>query len=239
MKKESISKLWIVSIFAVAMAFLETAVVVYIRKIYYPDGFNFPLNGFVDSSILGIEWVREFATIVMLAAIGILAARKFYGRIAYFLYAFAIWDIFYYVFLKLTIAWPPSFLTWDLLFLIPWAWAGPVITPIIWSIMFIILAFMIINFEDKGKKIKFSSAEWALFILGAMIVLYTWLIDYGKLIFSSGFAGSFLTLSQNAQFAQLVSSYIPASYNWPLFVIGTLLAVLGIILFCLRTSRQK
>jgi len=33
----------IVAIFAIAMAFLESAVVVYLRALYYPDGVIFPL----------------------------------------------------------------------------------------------------------------------------------------------------------------------------------------------------
>ena len=96
MKKESLNKISIVTIFAIAMGFLEAVVVVYLRKLYYPNGFNFPLKGFIDPSIISIEWVREFATIVMLITIAMLAGKKLYERFAYFIYVFAIWDIFYY-----------------------------------------------------------------------------------------------------------------------------------------------
>ena len=140
MKKESVNKILIITIFAIAMGFLEAAVVIYLRELFYPNGFDFPLRGFLNPSILGVEWIREFATVVMLAAIAVLAGKKFYERFAYFLYAFAIWDIFYYISLKATLDWPSSFLTWDLLFLIPWPWIGPVLTPVLWSILFIILS---------------------------------------------------------------------------------------------------
>ena len=66
MKKESKNIILIVTVFSIAMAFLETAVVVYLRKLFYLNGFNFPLKGFLDPSILSIEWIREFATIIML-----------------------------------------------------------------------------------------------------------------------------------------------------------------------------
>ena len=33
---------WI-SLYAVSMGFLEAAVVVYLRELYYPDGFRFPI----------------------------------------------------------------------------------------------------------------------------------------------------------------------------------------------------
>lgn len=238
MKKETVRKIFAVSVFAIAMAFLEAAVVIYLRKLFYPAGFVFPLIGFVEPSILSVEWLREFATIAMLISVGILAGKKFCSRIAYFLYAFAVWDIFYYIFLKLALNWPSSFLTWDLLFLVPWPWAGPVIAPIICSILFIILAILILNFEDKNKKAKPATKEWLLFVGGVLLVLYTWLYDYGALIFGGGFAKSFFTLAENLRFIDAVSNFIPAGYNWLLFSAGIVLTIIGIVLFYLRTTKS-
>jgi hypothetical protein len=34
--------IWL-AVFSMAMGYLESAVVVYLRKLYYPDGFKFPL----------------------------------------------------------------------------------------------------------------------------------------------------------------------------------------------------
>ena len=48
MQKESLKKIGIVAIFAIAMGFLEAVIVIYLRKIYYPLGFNFPLKGFIS-----------------------------------------------------------------------------------------------------------------------------------------------------------------------------------------------
>ena len=146
MKRESVNKLSIVTLYAIAMGFLEAAVVIYLRNLFYPNGFNFPLKGFIDPSILIVEWIREFATIIMLVTIGLLAGKKFYEKLAYFVYAFAIWDIFYYIFLKLVLNWPSSFLTWDLLFLIPFPWAGPVLAPLLCTLLMLFTSFIIINF---------------------------------------------------------------------------------------------
>jgi hypothetical protein len=230
MKKESLNKIFIVAVYAIAMAFIETVVVVYLRKIYYPGGFAFPLKGFVEPSILGIEWVREFATIVMLLTVGILAGKKLYERFAYFIYAFAVWDIFYYIFLKILLNWPVSFFSWDLLFLIPWPWIGPVLAPILISVLMIIAAFLIIDLEDAGKKIKVRKIEWLMIILGVIIVLFTWMYDYGAIIFGRGFAGDFFTLTTNQQFNQIISNYSPTYYNWILFLVGLGISSLGIYL---------
>jgi hypothetical protein len=238
MKKESKNKLWIVTFFAISMAFLETTVVIYLRKMYYPNGFNFPLAGFVDPTILGIEWIREFATVIMLITIAMLAAKKFYERLAYFIYAFAIWDIFYYIYLKLFLDWPASILTWDVLFLIPWPWAGPVLAPLICSALFIAMTFIIINSEDSNIKVRISLKEGALMVSGILLILYTWLYDYGKLIIGSGNIKNFFTLNNNEEFMQIIMSYVPQYYNWPVFIIGTILLSVGVLIFYSRTNKK-
>ncbi|HEX7411836.1 MAG TPA: hypothetical protein VF298_06815, partial [Bacteroidales bacterium] len=107
--------IWII-LFALAMGYLESAVVVYIRALYYPEGFAFPLKEMAENLAI-TELFREAATLVMLLAIGFLATTERLHRFAWFLIVFGIWDIAYYFFLKLLIGWPESLLTYDILFL--------------------------------------------------------------------------------------------------------------------------
>ncbi|HEY4798398.1 MAG TPA: hypothetical protein VII99_04895, partial [Bacteroidia bacterium] len=150
--------IWI-SLFSIAMGFLESAVVVYLRAIYYPRGFDFPLTN-MNSLIAFTELGREAATIIMLAGIGIITGKNPTQRFAWFLYCFAIWDIFYYIFLKVLLNWPDSLFTWDILFLIPFPWVGPVICPCIISISMIALALLLIYFNEKNHLLKVNSREW-------------------------------------------------------------------------------
>ena len=126
-------KLITITAFAIAMGFLESAVVVYMREILYPEGFAFPLSP-IPVSLAVTELLREVATMVMLVTIGVIAAKRFSTGFAWFIYSFAIWDIFYYVFLKLLLGWPESVLTWDVLFLIPTIWTGPELLPVLVSL---------------------------------------------------------------------------------------------------------
>jgi len=151
------------TLFSVAMGFLETAVVIYLRKLYYPNGFQFPLVP-VSYDIAMVEFLREAATIIMLAGIGILTGKNTSQKFAIFLYCFAVWDIFYYVFLKVFLGWPESFLTWDILFIIPVPWVGPVICPCIASLTMIILTTFVIYFQEKGYDIHLKLKEWVLLI---------------------------------------------------------------------------
>jgi len=127
--------------YAVAMAYLESAIVVYLRRLYYPQSFNFPLV-LIDIPTLLIEVGREAATIVMLATVSMAAGRTRVGKLAYFLYLFGTWDIFYYVWLKVFLDWPASLVTWDVLFLIPVPWVAQVWYPLLVSALTLLAVSM-------------------------------------------------------------------------------------------------
>lgn len=144
--------------FAVAMGYLEAAVVVYLRELYYPNGFHIPQKvGFpfikfgevpelkpFSKKLFLTELGRELATIIMLSAVALLVGNSTPTYIAYFLLAFGVWDIFYYVFLKIILNWPESFSTTDVLFLIPTPWVGPVGLPIFCSVIIIIISLIVL-----------------------------------------------------------------------------------------------
>src|SRR4030095_11740564 len=111
-------RLFWLAIFAVAMAYVEASVVVYLRELYYPGGFSFPIVIIPDRLAL-IEVGREAATIVMLSGVALLAGAGAWQRFLFFCVVFGVWDIFYYIWLLVFIGWPSSALTWDILFLIP------------------------------------------------------------------------------------------------------------------------
>ena len=209
-------------IFGIAMGYLEAVVVVYLRELHYPQGFAFPLSIFTLET-MWIEWGREFATIVMLIAIGIIAGKNFLQRFSYFLFTFAIWDIFYYVFLKLTLNWPQSLLTWDILFLIPVPWVGPVLAPVICSLTMILIGCSIVFKEEQGYTVTMKALDWVLMLLGAFIIFCTFIHDYFIIVFHEGLASGFGSLATNQKLQQMISQYIPTHYNWFLFAVGEIL----------------
>jgi hypothetical protein len=124
------------SLFAVAMAYLEAAVVVYLRRIYYPEDplALFPLKVWAPSELF-IELGREAATVIMILGTASLSARGGVRVLAAFAFVFGIWDIFYYVWLKVLLGWPVTLMEWDLLFLIPWPWLGPWPAPVVVAVL--------------------------------------------------------------------------------------------------------
>jgi len=222
---------WII-LFSIAMAYLESAVVVYLREIYYPDGFVFPLTP-IKATIAVTEFWREVATLVMLVGIGILTGKSAAQRLAFFLLSFAIWDIFYYVFLYLISGWPSSLMTWDILFLVPVPWVGPVLTPVIVSVLMIALAFCLIRFNKSLNK-----QEWSFSILGSLIIIISWVLDYWN--FSSTLSSANIwNVSASEGLFETSNPYIPSSFNWYIFIVGVLIITITILSFYIRNNKNS
>ena len=92
-------------LWGVSFGYIESAVVVYLREIYYPNGFSFPLVP-IDENILKTETLREAATLLLLWSTAVLSYSRLQSRIAAFFILFGVWDIFYYIFLKILLDWP-------------------------------------------------------------------------------------------------------------------------------------
>ena len=172
---------WVVT-FAIAFAWVESAVVVYLREIYFDGAFYFPIvvnyqeGKHVLDHLMWTELGREAATIIILVAVGCSAGKSGMQRFSFFMISFGIWDIFYYVWLKVLVNWPENLMTWDLLFFIPLPWVGPVITPVLIALTMVISGTLIIYYDEKGFKIKFFWYDWGT-ILGCgvlMIVAFCW-----------------------------------------------------------------
>lgn len=236
---ERIARLFLVTgIFAFAMGLLETIVVVYLRQLYYPRGFDFPLVEF-SPFLFKIEFLREFVTVVMLVTVGILAGRTRMKSFAFFLYAFAVWDISYYIGLKFLLGWPASLLTWDILFLIPVVWVGPVLAPVICSLAMILLAVYIIRIDEKGIKPVMSKLDWSFQIAGSVIVFISFIWDYSMMLFRGNFLSRLSTLSTDKEFHAALASYVPVWFNWYLFSLGMIIILYGIVKMILRYHRYS
>ncbi len=177
------AKIACLAAFAVAMAFVEAAVVVYLREII-GAGPIFPMKE-IPTLLLVVEVGRETATIVMLVLVAVLSVRGGLRRMGAFLLAFAVWDIFYYVWLYATIGWPAGLADWDVLFLIPFPWVGPV-----WSVLLIsagMIAFSV-RFLGAREDVPFSPGPWGWTsgVAGAMTIVATYILEWKKIRYGTG-----------------------------------------------------
>ncbi len=232
------SKIIWVTLFAIAMGFFEAAVVIYLRKIMYPAGFTFPLAP-IEQGLAVTELLREAATVLMLLSVGIIAGRYPAEKFAGFIYSFAIWDIFYYVFLKVLIGWPASFMTWDILFLIPATWVGPVITPVIVSLSMILLAAVIVYYSSRGQKVVIRHWEWTGLIAGSLVLIVAFVWDYSSFILSRYTLHEIFNLPNKRPLYDLAMRYIPESFNWFLFSAGLIIILLTTFFLARRLHRSR
>lgn len=187
-------------LYAVAMAYLEAAVVVYLRAaLGVPTGTIFPIDLSPRGEPFGwIEVGREGATLVMIGAVGWIAGRSPLERLAWAGVVFGIWDIGYYAFLWVLSGWPPSVGTWDILFLLPAPWAGPVWAPIAVSLALIGFGVACAGRLRSGASIRFGRRHLWVLLLGGAIIIASFLLNAG-LVLAGG---------------------IPTTFAWPIFLAG-------------------
>jgi len=201
-----------VAVFAAAFALVEASVVIYLRALYYPGGFAFPLRD-LPPGFLRLEVAREAATLLMLLAVGAIAGQKPWERFGYFIFAFGAWDLLFYFWLLVTTGWPGSLFEWDILFLIPVPWIGPVIAPVLVSLLMIACGGIIAIRGAAGRGFRPGLISWSLGCAATILVLWSFVADT-----DAGFRGS-----------------LPAAYHYELLVLGLLAYIAGFVLAC-RTS---
>ena len=198
----------VVVIYALAMAWVEAAVVFYLRshidriEPYQPTplphagGFGFA------------EGVREMATLIMLFTVGLLAGKNWRARFGYTFLAFGVWDIFYYVFLKVICDWPHSLFDWDILFLVPLPWWGPVLAPVLIAALMICWGTLVTQFEQVSTARAPRWKTWLLNFAGAALALYVFMAD---------------ALRASDGGVEALRNLLPAYFNWPLFCVALIM----------------
>ncbi len=202
--------LWL-TIFAVAMACAEAALVTHLRTLYYPDR---PLEIFplvlLEPRDFWLEFVREIATLVMIMAVAMLTEQGMRRIFSAFIYVFGVWDLAYYGWLKLIIGWPVSWTEWDVLFLVPWPWLGPWLAPA--GISVLVASWGLWVLRRPGEP-RFGRLSFPIYVVGAALCFATFLAPGWALMGpdAPGFA-----------------EYVPGAFPWQFYVPGVGLLAVGL-----------
>ena len=214
-------------LFGLAFGYVEAAVVTYLNAIYMPLRAHFypalpktelfPLLSLDQLRVSGAEYarhlktevIREIATLLMLAGVALATTRNLRESVAAFLVSFGVWDISFYLFLRLLSNWPASLFDWDLLFLVPAPWVGPILAPVLVSISMIIAGVVVLWREYGGRPIQITGMQWALILFGGLTIVAAFVYDY----------------------RQVLQGGVVRTFHWALFSMG-----LGIGLFTFGTA---
>jgi len=193
--------------YAIAMAYLEGAVVLYLQQaLGMTVGVTFPLRPASEmGSLVAVEAGREAATLVMIAAVGVLAGRSWLERLAWSAVVFGVWDIGYYAWLHVFSGWPPSLGTLDLLFLLPLPWVGPIWSPIAVSAALIGVGLPAAWLLRAGPPVRVTRWHWLAGVGGGLLVVLSYTLDS----------------------ARLIGGGLPGPYPWPVFATGMALALVA------------
>jgi len=237
-KKELRRTLVWITIFSVAMAYMESAVVVYLRELYFPNGFVFPLAS-IGREIAITEFFREVATMFMLLGAAYVAGRTVWTRFAWFLWCFGIWDIFYYVWLKVLIDWPSSLMEWDILFLVPIPWTGPVLAPIIVSLS--IMAFgLIILWKAQVEEPRITKLQLFILILGAVIIIISFCLDNYIFALQNGLLDVLFTIPSKGELLfGTTTNYVPDRFYWWVFLLGEAISGSVVVSMLMRQGSNR
>lgn len=219
--KTMLKRFIVVILFTIAFAYIEAAVVVYLRTIFHPNGFSFPLEIFgvtpLWRKLLLTEIGREAATLVVIFTGSMLSGQNKQQRAAYFLTIFAVWDFFYYAWLKVLIDWPASIMDWDILFLMPVTWASPVLAPVLVSLTMLAFAGVILYLDSENRPVRPARFERLGFFVACLIIVISFCIA-GLHVTEPGFVSYF---------------------SWPMFLGGLVSAILLFIRCVLRAFGSR
>ncbi len=201
--------------YAIAMGYLEAAAVVYLRDAL-GVGASVPASVSIGLGQLETaEMVREAATLVMIAAVGLLAGGSGLERFAWAAVVFGTWDIVYYLGQYAISGWPPTLVTWDVLFLLPAIWVGPVWAPVTVSVALICGGLFAAWRLRAGFHIVVRPLPLAAALAGALLVVASFLVDGSRVL-----AGDLAPWS-----------------GWPLLIGGILLGAAGTLPVIARAQR--
>lgn len=166
--------------FGFAMGYLEAAVVVYLRSAIETGTATSGPGAPAFHELERIEAFRELATLVMIGAVGLLAGRSRLERLAWAAVVFGLWDIVYYAGLRSVIGWPSGLDTWDVLFLVPAPWVGPVWAPIVVSAALVAVGLVAARQLRRTGPIPVRQRDVAVAVAGGLLVIASFLVDSAR-----------------------------------------------------------
>jgi hypothetical protein len=112
--------------------------------------------------------------------------------------------------------WPTSIFDWDILFLLPLPWWGPVLAPVCIALLMIAWGTLVTQ-SSLRKGMPRARVSWIASGIGVALALVVFMAD---------------ALQAVPGGADQVRAVLPARFNWPLFSVALLLMAAPVVRVC-------
>ncbi len=92
---------------------------------------------------------------------------------------------------------------------------------------------ILLNYSERAIHLTVNKKEWALFIVGALIVILSFTLDYVPYLLINKQSSFWTPLSKKEVFND-ITGYVPESFNWFVFISGELVLIAAIALLMSR-----
>jgi hypothetical protein len=155
----------------------------------------------------GLEVGRELSTILLVTLMAWAVSRTVAQGFASFSLAFGVWDLAYYLWLRLLTGWPASLFDWDFLFAAPLPWVAPVLAPLLVAATMTGTGVVFLWLDASERPMRPGAGHWATVLLGAAAILAAFWWD----------------------FRNIMDEGYPNPFHWPLFLAGLGVGVAGFV----------
>src|SRR5262249_25468315 len=217
-------RLFALACFGIVFGYVEAAAVVYIRAAIdpihhrlFPDrdpSDLFPLISAEQWShespathMVFLEVSREVSTVLLTVVVALAVSQNVRQWFASFMLAFGVWDVFYYLWLRLLLGWPRTFGDWDLVLAFPLPWVGPVWAPLVVSGVMIATACVFFWCESSARPLRPQAIHWIAVLTGMLVTMASFWWD-ARSILANG---------------------VPEWFNWPLLLTGIMIGLAGFL----------
>jgi hypothetical protein len=104
--------------------------------------------------------------------------------------------------------WPHTLLDWDVLFLLPLPWWGPVLAPVSIALLMILWGTVVSSWRIERARNGSEWKAWGLNFLGTLLALYLFMAD---------------SIRAASRGLDALRDVLPQSFNWPLFCVALVL----------------
>lgn len=84
---------------------------------------------------------------------------------------------------------------------------------------------------SKHSMVRPHISAWLVMTVGALFIFISFIWDYSSMVFKKGLITDLNGMRESQAFMEAVSNHVPATFIWPVYLIGEILLIASAVLF--------